>query len=345
MDIGGGMVSLKKVLAVLICLCSISNGNAAVISQYSEISWYNRQCPGLADPNYVSKWRGALVRFFGESVTTEQACVFNGGLQARAYNTDGSPKDMNMPLGVAFTPLEVGNVDYDTYYGGSQTDDVNVLNKFYGKVTLDQQNLGLPEIKISVNSAVQERNSIGGFAAALYEWQGAAFVLNYAVNFDFFNSGGEWALDGAMPSHDYWFDLTFGVSSDMTFIPQSPFVLDVNTVITSSNMNTESMPLFSADAANPFTGTLSVAFNVNPGDQFWLWGRASARASNGGLLDASHTVTSKLSIDGMSDNEAQQIFATALKQVPNQVPAPETWLLLLLSFVLIISHRKLTRLR
>jgi len=318
-----------------------TQAQANLISQYTEISSFQRNCPGLSDPNYAKKWNGALTYFYGASFTTEQACHFNGGLQSRYYKTDGTPKPGfdDIPSGVAFSGAEVGSASIIQDFGADEVEIGNQNGDYYGKVKLDNQNLGLPELKVKAQSGALERDSINGFAASLFEWQGAATTSDYKVDFDLFNSGGEWALDGAMTNHDYMFSLYFGVSQNMVFSYQNPFSFDYGTILTSTYLSTKDLPLFSASMINPYNGSLSISFDVNTGDRFWLWGTVQAFGFNGGLLDASHTVTSKLAVDGLTEEQNQQLFASALQQVPNQVPTPAAWSLWLIGLLLMARTR------
>ncbi len=76
-------------------------------------------------------------------------------------------------------------------------------------------------------------------------------------------------------------------------------------------------------------GSLTITFDVDPGDKFWLWTQVQAFGLNGGFIDATHTVTSQLGVEGLSQEESNRMFATDLRQVPNQIPLPSGMVLLL----------------
>lgn len=335
------MKQLKKACGML-CSASLllaSQAQASLISQYTEISSFQRSCPGLADAQYVNKWRGALVNIFGSNFTTEQACWFNSRSQSSYYHTDGTPKIEGFPQGVPFTSAEVGVVRTDQQFGASQVELGEPAADIYGKVTLDKQNLGLPEFKLRSQSQALERDAVHAFAATEYEWLGDTTTLDYQVNFDFFSSDGEWAMDGAVTHHDFRFFLLFGVSQNMIFSYLNPFQFDYGNVLTTSYFYSDEMPLFSTSAEQPFEGSLNIAFTVKPGERFWLWGQVQAAGFNGGYVDASHTVTSNLAVVGLDQPQSQQLLSTALKKVPNQVPTP-AGLMLLVTGLFLLRYKK-----
>ncbi len=82
-----------------------------------------------------------------------------------------------------------------------------------------------------------ERNSINGFAATEYLWTGASQILTFTVNFDFYTSGGNWHIDGALSNHDYLFALNFGAATDMIFTPGNTFPDDYGTPIVTDSFD------------------------------------------------------------------------------------------------------------
>ncbi|RVU35563.1 hypothetical protein EOE67_13290 [Rheinheimera riviphila] len=296
---------------------------AGVISQFTEISSYQRSCPGLADPNFSSNWGAAIKTIYEvESFGTDIACHFNGSFQRNFYNADGSPKRPGLPAGVPYTLAEVGTTEAAIAFGANNAEIGSIDGDFYGKVTLDADNLGLPEIKIKSSSDALERNSVNGFAATEYQWLGAAQTLSYSVNFDFFNSYALWGIPGATEVHDYSLGLTFGVSQDMEFSYDVPFNFDFGNVQTTAAFMSHMLEMIDSDLENPFMGSLTINFDVDTGDKFWLWTQVQAFGLNGGFIDATHTVTSALAVEGLSQEESKRLFATDLRQVPNQIPLP-----------------------
>lgn len=314
---------------------------AGVISQYTEISSYQRSCPGLVDPNFSSNWGAAIKTIYAvESFGTDIACHFNASFQKNFYNLDGSPKRPDLPAGAPYTLAEVGTTEGSIAFGANNAEIGSIGADFYGKVTLDAANLGLPEIKIKSASDALERNSVNGFAATEYQWLGAAQTLSYSVDFDFFNSASWWGIPGAHAVHDYALGLTFGVSKDMEFSYDVPFDFDFGNVQTTAAFMTSMLDMIESDFENPFAGSLTITFEVNPGDKFWLWTQVQAFGLNGGFIDATNTVTSALGVEGLSKEQSMELFATDLRQVPNQIPLPSGVILWLTALLLWCGQRR-----
>jgi hypothetical protein len=313
---------------------------AGVISQYTEISSYQRSCPGLTDPNFTSNWGAAIKAIYAvESFGTDIACHFNASFQKNFYNADGSPKRPWLPAGVPYTLADVGNSDATIAFGANNAEIGSIDGEFYGKVKLDAGNLGLPEIKIKSSSDALERNSVNGFAATEYQWLGAAQTLSYSVDFDFFNSASWWGILGANAVHDYSLGLTFGVSQDMEFSYDVPFNFDFGNIQTTAAFMTSMLEMIESDLENPFAGSLTINFEVNPGDKFWLWTQVQAFGLNGGFIDATNTVTSALGVAGLSKEQSIELFATDLRQVPNQIPLPSGLVLFVTAILLFWQQR------
>lgn len=318
--------------------------NAGVISQYTEMSRFKRSCPGLADPNFASNWGAAIKTIYGgETFATDIACHFNAVYQKAFYNPDGTPKRPGWPAGVPFTLAEVGSSESVQAFGATSAEVGSPDASYYGKVVLDANNLGLPEIKIKSSSDALERNSVNGFAATEYQWLGAATTLSYTVNFDFFNSNGLWSMAGAEDVHNYALGLTFGVSQNMEFSYDTPFNFDFGDVLTTAEFLSYTLGLIDSDAENPFADTLTINFDIDPGDRFWLWTQVQAFGRNGGFVDASHTVTSALGITGLTEEQSMRQFATDLRQIPNQIPLPSGAILWFTALLLCWQQRRIAK--
>ncbi len=315
---------------------------AGVISQYTEVSTYQRSCPGLADPQFAENWGNAIRAVYGvSSFGTDIACHFNAVYQQRFYNPDGSAKNAALPPGVPFTPADVAGGSYSALYSAASEATLGTAgDDFYGMVRLDSDNLGLPEIKIKASSATLQRNSVNGFAATQYQWLGAATTLSYSVDFDFYNSRAVWSMSGAEAVHDYAFGLTFGVSQGMQLSYELPFDFNFGHVLNTAEFLSSTVAMIESDAENPYQNSLTLSFVVNPGDKFWLWTQVQAFGINGGFVDASHTVTSGLGVEGLSQAESLRLFSTDLRQVPNQIPQPATLLLVLIAVGLFKLRRR-----
>jgi hypothetical protein len=346
---GGAMLITRKSFWLAILSFAVTGSlilpvKAGVISQYTEMSSYQRSCPGLADPNFVSNWGNAIKAIYAvTSVGTDIACHFNASFQNNFYNADGSPKRPGLPSGVPFTPDEIGSTAAAIAFAANNAEIGSLDGEFYGKVTLDADNLGLPEIKIKSSSDALERNSVNGFAATEYQWLGAAQTLSYSVNFDFFNSYALWGIPGATEVHDYSLGLTFGVSQDMEFSYDVPFDFDFGNVQTTAAFMSHMLEMIDSDLENPFMGSLTINFDVDTGDKFWLWTQVQAFGLNGGFIDATHTVTSALGVEGLTQEESMRLFTTDLRQVPNLISQPSGLMLWLTAlFLLYWQQRSMT---
>ncbi len=143
--------NFSKLLLVPIVFLSTA-ASAGLVTQHTSINTYQRNCPGLQDPNYGNKWGAIIELYYGSApgqMTTEMMCHFNGGPQTRIYNTDGSVKVNspfpNMPQAPSFLPTEAGGVVVTQSDGTTQATVGTPSNKFYGDVILDSNNLGLPQ--------------------------------------------------------------------------------------------------------------------------------------------------------------------------------------------------------
>jgi hypothetical protein len=336
-------------IKIFVCVASLAasiSASAGLVTQYTSVGTYQRDCPGLSDPNYLNNWGSVIESFYGLApgeLSTDLACHFNGGNQKRFYNNDGTPinSDWGLPDGVPFSDSEAGDVeiigDVGTDYASvsSDTDDHN----YYAEVLLDADNLGLPQIKVMSDSDEFERNSVNGIAATEYLWTGAAQTLEYTVNFDFFASGDEWTMDGGASQNDYVFILEFGAATDMEF-EGDLFPSDWGNNITSDFYNTNDYAPFDSSEDDPFEGSLTVSFDVETGDRFFLYGFVQAFGYNGGFVDAAHTVTSELAVSGLSEQDSLDVFSTSLQAAPpTSVPEPSTFMLSLIALVALVRRK------
>jgi PEP-CTERM motif len=337
--------SIKSILLTIVSLSTFAV-NAGVVTQYSSVQTYQRTCPGVANASYVNDWRAAVETYYGlapADVSADLICHFNGGNQERMYNFDGTQKAgfEFMPLGVPFTSADVGTLDIYSDFGsdGVKLDDPG--GKYYADVTLDDTNLGLPQIKVLSDSNAFERNSVNAVAATEYLWTGADQTLSFTANFDFFNSGNLWGLPGVVDIYDYLYIVGFGASTDMTFDFINVFP-DYGNIITEGYFSSNDESLISATETSPYTGTQTISFDVKTGDQFYLWGWTQAFGYNGGYMDASNTLTTELAVQGLTVEESKVIFATALQPAPvvSDIPEPSSIMLMCLG-LLVFSIRKI----
>lgn len=330
---------------------------AGVVTQFTGFDNFDGTCPGANSPTFLQDWGRAIVALRGledvSKVTYDDACVFNRNQQARFYNFDGTAKDgSDRPSGVPFSAEDVGTVDISTSRGTTSTVEGDLAGPAYGAMTLDETNLGLPEIKVFADAAAGQRLTVNGFAATEYLWSGETEELSFFVDFDFFGSNEQRCLVDAIGDTtgcilDSGFNLWAGVSTDMPldkgFAIQN--VGDGNVIAQEEFLylpNDLGRDVGTAD--DPILGTLELLFTVNDGDRFFLWAGAQAFAIDGGFLDAANTITTdlRLTADNTTDGSAsRELFSTALQPAPpTAVDAPLPLHLLLGSAALLLLSRR-----
>ncbi|WP_286265256.1 PEP-CTERM sorting domain-containing protein [Thalassotalea atypica] len=355
---------INKIKTALFTLTTITalSANAGLVTQHTSVQTYQRSCPGVADANWVKNWKPIVEWYYGiEQADADLMCHFNGGNQERHFNSDGTPKDANWRYddawptgengeaisgGGEFTAEQVGTLEIIASAGPEDMTTVGTKDgKYYAQVTLDDENLGLPEIKVKSESDEFERNSVNAFAATEYLWTGEDETLEFTANFDFFASGGAWALGDTPEINDYLLGMEIGVATDMLFDVEQIFPTDWGNQIATAGYNTNNEPRVSGSLEEPIEGTVTVSFDVSAGDQFFLYGWIQAFGYNGGFVDASNTLTSQLAVQGQTQQQSQQIFAAALQAAPpsdpNAIPEPSSLFLALLGFIGLAGRKKI----
>jgi hypothetical protein len=317
----------------------VAPATASVVTQYTGFDNFAGTCPGAtASPSqYLNDWGDAASYQTGiakTELTFDELCLFNRNRQERFYAPDGTltaeGESFGFPdTGVAYGPGEVGTLSIDTTNGASSTISGDLSGNAYGGMILDPANLGLPEIKVLASADTGDRLSVNGFAATEYLWTGETETLNFDINFDFFGSNNQICVGGNPCILDSAFVVYAGVSIDMVF-DEGGFAINnvLQPAVTSDTYATTFGDLGRADSSetNPIEGSLSLSFDVNNGDQFFLWAGTQAFAINGGFLNAANTITTDLRLAGDVDGTAsRELFATALQPAqPTTVPAPAT---------------------
>jgi hypothetical protein len=336
------IMKVKALLFTATCFVG-APATAGVITQYTGFDNFAGTCPGASSPTYLNDW-GPAVAYLETALqgptsvsdlTFDSLCLFNRNRQAQFYNPDGTLTtaglDNGFPdLGVPYNPQDVGTLSIDTTSGTSSTISGDLTGKAYGSMILDSANLGLPEIKLLANADQGDRLSVNGFAATEFLWTGGTELLSFDINFDFYGSnnqlcvvnGGPCMLDSALY-------INAGVSIDMIFdVNQAAISNILQPAITQDSYIYEWTDLGRAGstAQNPIQGSLSLNFEVNNGDQFFLWAGAQAFAIDGGFLNAANTITTDLRLAGDDNGTAsQELFARALQPAPpTPVNAPAT---------------------
>ncbi|NMP32200.1 PEP-CTERM sorting domain-containing protein [Thalassotalea sp. M1531] len=354
------MKKIIKVFTLLSTCVAMSCAQAGLVTQHTSAQTFQRTCPGLADPDWQNNWGPIVNWFYGGQEGSDNAdlmCHFNGGNQERFFNADGSPKDPNWrydenwpkdsggnPIegGGAFSIDEVGTLEI-IGSAGPETERVigAVDGKYYAQIILDEDNLGLPEIKAMSDSELFERNSVNAFAATEYLWTGASETLEFTADYDFFTSGGTWQYGNAPAIDDYTFILGMGVSNDMEFDVAQVFPTDWGNIIEENYIDTRDGAEPAGSLNNPNEGSFTISFDVNDGDRFFLWGYLQAFGLNGGFTDASHTLTSALAVENKTPEQSAAIFQTSLSAAPpTSVPEPSSLILAFLGLLGLAARKK-----
>lgn len=323
----------------LFCSVLISTANAGLITQHVSVSAYDRSCPGLSDPDYITNNLAGIEAIYGPldsqgSQAIDTACRFNSA-QSRYYNNDGSPKfyipGRVMPTIPAFTNDQVGSL---TITNATATDNLSVVTetgRLQGEIVLDSENLGLPEIKINATAGANERNSFNGYAATEYLWTGADETLEFQLNFDFYHSSEEWEFDGYQSTETSEFLLNAYVSEGLIIDPVSTFPANDGDLLGLDSFLLSETDVGDTSADFPYYGNLTVSFDVVAGQTFFVVGQYQGFAKNGGFLNAFNTITGALNIEGFSQEESKAIFETSLELAPvTSVNTPNILLLTIL---------------
>jgi hypothetical protein len=323
----------------------MSTAHAGLLTQHVSIGSFERSCPGLSDPDFIINNLAGIEAVTGPigdwgAQTVDTACRFNSAFQAEFWNNDGSPKFDGLPSIPAFTPDQVGNLFVDPATAETFIDHVSGTGKLEGRITLDEGNLGLPEIKINATSSENERNSFNGYAANEFLWTGDDATLEFELNFDFFHSSEVWELNGYESTLSSDLILNAYVSENLIINPNSLFPADSGDIIDIDTFSIFEDGVGPTSAENPFFGNLSVSFDVTAGQTFFVVGQYQGFAKNGGFINAFNTITSSLNIQGLSFEESALIFENSLTLAPVEVNAPNSLLFMLLGGGLFAAFKK-----
>lgn len=313
---------------------------AEVISQYTSFERFERTCPGLQDSAYMEKYAAGIAAVRNKPISalnTEDACIFNSAFQARFYNLDGTPIFDGYPIVAPFNLDDLGTAGWTEQVFGEESVLVEASDgSYYGAVSLDPDNLALPEFKIQSDSEALQRNSINGVAISEYLWTGEDTTLNFVSNFDFMSSFGAWNIPGAT-FNDFLVNYQIGMSSSVEV--ESGFNIRFSDdTVSSSWLSTAD--LFTIPGPNEiFADELSIAFDVSKGQRFSLWGFIQAFGLNGGYVDGRNTFTTALLVDGLDEQESLQVFQAALVIAPAAVSAPSVGALFSLALLIFLRRK------
>ena len=337
----------------VVALASSVTAHANLIQPNANFSNYTRSCPAVAanPTQYLADWGDTLVAFgyagSNAELTLDNACHFNGSSQGRFFNDDGSPVEGFewAPGGVAFSIHAPGSLSIDESSTSFVDEDGNLVyqgnqdDRHRSQVTFKDQtqgtsNLLMPEIKLSGSSEEGERNSTNVSAWTGFERVAGtdALDLQLVIDFDFFNSNGDhiattWG-DGVNPEiNDYFmylgFGAAYGIEDEDNVFPVFTDVIDFDEFASRDEPFAE---LFEED---PFRGQLILDLSdIAVGETVYFYGNAQAFGFNGGFTDAFNTITTKLQVAGVSEQESQAIIAQQFQLAQTTIPEPASLALL-----------------
>ena len=275
-------------------------------------------------------------------VTLNNACHFNGSLQAGWFNSDGTPKYHDgIPNGAPFSTHAPGTLSIDENFSTYTDGDGNLVyqgiqdDEHQSQVTFKDQtkgtsNLLMPEIKLVADSAEGERNSTNVSA-----WTGFQRVagtddidLEVVIDFDFFNSSDEhvatlWDTDNIPSIKDYFFSVSFGAS--LGIANEENVFPEFTDVINETGFSTADLPLTASFEDDPYRGQLRLDLSgIGVGETVYFYSQAQGLGFNGGFVNAFNTVTTKLQVKGIDDEEeSNRILASQFTLAPTSVTVPE----------------------
>lgn len=337
---------------------------SALIRPSANFGNYTRSCPAVAaNPvQYLADWGDAISSTMGiakESLTLSDACIFNGNLQGRIYNSDGTPQftGSGSPNGVDFSIHAPGSLvtDNSTFsyidVGGNLVFHNSLSDKHQAQVTFKDQtqgtsNLLMPEIKLATYTAEGERNSTNVSA-----WSGFQRIagtdnidLELVIDFDFFNSdadhlAGLWEAPGIPGIHDYILYLGFGAAKSIeneenvfpTFTDQFAF----------EGFSSRDEIFGQYTEQNPYIGQIILDLSgISVGETVYIYGNAQAFGFNGGFADAFNTVKTKLQVANVSEEESLRILSTQFAlATTSSIPEPVGIGFLGLALAMLFSRR------
>lgn len=337
---------LVKLASSFVLLFSFS-ALSAPIQPSANFDNYTRSCNAVAanPTQYLADWGDAISKALNTpkaSLTLGDACVFNGSLQARMYNSDGTPKFSggDLPNGVDFSVHAPGSLVTDNSAFNTVDADGNPVfnntlsDKHQAQVTFKDQtqgnsNLLMPEIKLATYSDEGERNSTNVSA-----WSGFKRIagtddidLQLVINFDFFNSNadhmaGLWDAPGIPGIHDYIFYLGFGAARGIenqanvfpTFTDQIAF----------DGFSSRDLPFGQYTKQNPYIDQIILDLSgISVGETMYIFANAQAFGFNGGFADAFNTVTTKLQVANVSEEESLRILSSQFAlATTSSIPEP-----------------------
>ena len=316
-----------KFLSVAIAAVSLTSmsffASAGVITQTTGAGVFKRSCPSVSASfdTYKSKWGEAIAEFgqtypmtgmptAAQDLTPEAACIFN--TQWEQYYEGAEPGTLAFDeiVSANLTEAFVTSADGSTWL----------------QAMLDNTQLALPEAHFVVSSAEGERISANLFSAQTFLWTGETTTLEFTANFDFSMSTSLWG-----PDQDSSYNIWIGAATDMVFTEDGIFPSDWGNSFAEVSYSSIDDETIVDDSI--YYRDISVSFTVNEGDQFNLYTGLQAFAMNGGWVDSANTMRSDLTIEGLTKEQSEEVFASSLQVVSVSEPGTIALCLMSLMFV------------
>ncbi|MGQ8366430.1 PEP-CTERM sorting domain-containing protein [Glaciecola sp. 1036] len=295
-------------LSVLLAFTLSNNAQAGLISYHSATTITKSNCPEV-DLDYLNENRQQIEEHFG-------------------YDTNA----VGLVMACEYAAIMSGSndTDYDKAIGGKYSRS-SIRRNAYVESLLDDTELALPEIHML---AVAEENELiigRTFAAQKYKWWGINQTLTFTADFDYLIS--ETIHDNVQVSQYAWYEAAIAAITDLDVSSDPsevyPISIDENLLLGGDYYHSQSSPNSGQERGDD--GRISFEFDVTFGMEFYLFGRGSIMAFNGGFLDSSHTLTSSLTVSGATEEESEAIISNNLTLIKTvSVPAPSTLAIFLL---------------
>ena len=319
-------MDVKSLCLVIITVSMYSHtAYSGIITSTTNTNLTQRSCPSVTSyfNAYKNEWGDEIVEYFADflpsrpatvqDINLEDACIFNIQWERFFDSASAGSKESAQNISANVTRSYLENADGDIWL----------------EAELDNTELSLPEAHFVVNSDLNERNSANLFSAQSFIWDGASTTLDFIANFDFAMSTGSWGN-----SSDSKYRLTIGATQGLQLSSSSIFPLSIGSTLAQNTYESD-LDVFITDSAKNFR-SLSISFNVNPGDKFQLYGESQAFALNGGWIDSANTMRTKLTVQGLTDSESADILSSSLRF---DVPEPSIFALLLITIAVISSRQ------
>lgn len=299
------------IASFVLSLCNIAN--AGIISYHTASSVQGSACQSMGT-EFINDNKDVIEDIYSDSSFSSSCAYYS---EVNGTNTEVNNKSIGGRNSYSGIPLSV-----------------------FTESVLDEQALSLPEIHMYADSRSETFsgfNSVIGrtFAAQQYYWGGESTTLTFTADFDYSISA-----DGSTSGAFY--EAAIAAITDLTVSTNSmdvyPIDIDESLLLGgryySSNLSSQK------GQERYEVGTISFDFDVIKGTDFYLFGRGTVKAWNGGWVDSSHTLTSLLTVKGLDSNESEAIISNNIRRINTiSVPEPSTLAIFALGIMGLASRR------